>query len=513
MKYTYKDLKQGYIFWFFIIGILFVLGSFGCLISNAESYGYTTDNFPDEYYDEVNYIYNTQYEYSYTCYNSSVASLYNNDFYKNIYFSISCPKEVVAYIGYGSNDVFASFGFCTEIPSNENPLPGYLTSHISFKQYALQNDQLIIDTHLNYRDSRNYTNYQNSNRYFCYHEWTNLSTQDYPYTYKSLVFDFPVNMKVFENRESAYKYLYDGSLDGLLDNPNPPEPPEPVLDNSIALENFTVKTYDSADFDNFYFDFRYDLSDEIKNNLDDAILELKCTYNGVIVDKITQKPYSFNSPYHETVSVPLSMRSKGFPSKLNDNLCVNDYLEDSVSFFGKRPEHKMKRLIIGIDDNWVDYASGKPFRVDTSKIQYTLTVYIDGRKSQPYIFNYDFVKKSGNTTIPDSENPDEPPIDEPTDTIPDSTDADGNGVINSIDIRNTININIGDGENLYYDIEPEDYNNLIDNIGNAINPQKENGLFSLLKDFLTDFPIELKLCLIGSLSAIALVSIVKILRG
>lgn len=505
MKYSSKDLSKCFIFYFFVLGVLFVIGSSCTLICNASTVNdvpYDSSLFDDGLVDKE---YSGSFAIS-TSLNPALAGYFDSVFY----YSVSSDNEIVFFVNDGSfleSDTNRnSIGFVTKYDSSTSSM--FTFSNTRFNDYT----DSFVNQVVNRLEKSYLTNFATSNGFrWCGHTWELGASSD---TNLSYYIDFN-NCKVFDSQIHAVNYITTGSTDGLIDDGIV----EPEVSNEMYFTKFFCMPYMSTDFDNVYFDFRYGLSDFLKNNISDSQLHIDITYHAVIVDKLTSKSYDFNSPYSQQLVFPLSNVENGLQTYIKDLSVFNDYIDDSVSYFGSRPSHKMKRLLIGIDDNWVNFMTDfKVYRVLTSRVHYDVYTTYNGLKSNVSTFDYDFVRNSGGTSNPEPtepENPDSPmePDILPSEPIPDSTDVDGNGIINSIDIRNSININIGDDDNLYYDIDPEDYNNLIDNIGNAINPQKENGLFSLLKDFLEGFPIELKLCLIGSLSAVALVSIVKILRG
>lgn len=329
--------------------------------------------------------------------------------------------------------------------------------------------------------------------------------------------------------------------------------------DDLYFKKFTAIPHVSNDYDSFYFEIRYELSDYAKAHLGDLNLRFDNQYT-LDVDAFLGAINEQGTTEILSNSFPLDAYPNGF------NLYIKDI--SSIQAFVVEVGSKGKQQVLG-DELFIDTSvlsvsglGGESFvKITGSRLycQFYLRMSVDGKTYQGKRndFNYDFLankseydiwkstddsSSNGNLnyvkdgqTVTSNEyyyndtttnndgtvvnnyyyydsggNRKKITADEYFNSNVNATASGGNASIGDININ--INNNMGQGGE-YITISPVDFNQFARGVEELLKMFDTNGgLFLLLKDIFSMFPSDVSVIAVGAISAMTFVSIVCILR-
>lgn len=361
------------------------------------------------------------------------------------------------------------------------------------------------------------------------------------------VYDIEVlesEIPVFSSQTDLDYYLNTGIIRNALYDPT-----IYYSGDDLYFTEFKVIPHVSSDYDKFYFEICYELSDFAKANVDNLNLRFDNQYT---LDIEGFAAVINEQGSHDVVSNSFSLAKypKGFKLYLGDIASIQTF----VSEYGI----KAKKQILGkeffFDTSYISVGGlgGETFvKIVGSNLycQFYLRAYIDGTvyQGKRNDFNYDFLKKSysadvwiptedssigGNfdyikdgDTITSSEYYfNEVTTNNNGDTVNNYYYYDSNGNRKEIteDVYTNssasasigdINISVGDGSGEYIGISPVDYNQFVEAVVAALKEfDTKGGVFKLLQGAFSLFPDRVNKIMSGAIAAVVLVSLFCILR-
>ncbi len=373
------------------------------------------------------------------------------------------------------------------------------------------------------------------------------------------VYDFEVvecDFPIFSSYEDMEYYTNTGVIRNAIYDPT-----VHYSGDDLYFKDFRVVPHVSTLFSCYYFDVYYELSDFALANIDTLNLRLDNDYRISILraEAVSDEVYSNNN----SLSIALKGKETGFKLYLSDfnsigyvieQNGINDYdvlghpgqSDSSLSGVNKKTTYSNLYLRFYLrcntssgfkqsrrNDYNHDFLSNKG---DTSVWVPTSDSALNG--------NFDYTQK-GNTVSSNSYYYNEVTTNENGDTVNKyyyvdngkkteiteneynnnsynisgdsggggggSSSSGGNATANAV--VGDIVVNVG-GQGDYVNISPKDYKTFVDNVKDMLEElDTKGGLFLMLKDVYALFPPTIWVIVGGGLSAVVIVSIVKILRG
>lgn len=329
---------------------------------------------------------------------------------------------------------------------------------------------------------------------------------------------------VFSDLDLVRNFLETGDTTGA---DYVPEGAQHVDD--IGFTSFKVIPHENASFDNFYFEFRYELSPYVREHLVDSKLIIDYSYEGsLLIEReasgILGANGSYDSfaygPFYSSFSGNLSTFRSGFPSFIKDYKVFDEYLSCAFpkSSLYLDSQRKMQILGYGSWQKW-DVAlldEIYQYKPASSLLSFIGHIEVNGVAGKPFTFRYDFLKGKGDIEYtPWDDDPDSPddPVIEPVAPDPSPSPdggSSGGGISNNIDIDISVG---GDGSSPYMDVNPEDYNNFMESFRDSINELNTDGeTFHFLENANKMLPAEIWKIIGAGLAACILISLIVILR-
>lgn len=354
--------------------------------------------------------------------------------------------------------------------------------------------------------------------------------------------DFPI----FQNETDYNTYRETGVINNALYNPTPKD-----YSSELYFKSFDVIPHVSNSTDTYYFDIKYELSDYAKKNVKNLNLNFQNEYeiylsfaNGSISNGFAKTNWYSNS-------ISLAEHPYGFSIMLKDLGCYQ-YAVSSLGFY--LPDEAIlgyQGFLIETLNDVLQKIMGNvtAATVDGSYLYLKFNLrfsnngnVVIGKRND---FTYDFLTKetkkylyvpdtvtdsSGNTTfVKDTDGNISYTQEGDTKTSKDYYSQEGdkyyytdnNGSkkeITETDYNNSsanvdIDINIGNGSGEYINVNPVDFNQFVKGMEEMLKQfDTKGGLFLLIKDVFSMYPPEVTTIAVGAIAAIAIVSIICILR-
>lgn len=352
---------------------------------------------------------------------------------------------------------------------------------------------------------------------------------------------FDSSMIIFSDIKDILHYFNTGEVQNAVYEPVPPVQYD---GENIYLDNFKATFYDSNDLEQVKYKFTWDLPE----HLDSEFVEIQVDDQYFItIDALNGADQVVNYSYANNPGITYSSHDddlqhfnieKGYVGDYYRTRSVYQWVCFDRPFWLSEFFHDNKRSVLGSDSviNVSEFGLGFDYtlyRVTSSKVQFRITIIYDGVIGCSYYASFDFINHKNDfyTTTPD--NYGSPTFSEPSsfpslnvgaavDAVGNThytyTDDNGNvtdayGTVINVDIPNSYNIYFHD-DDLYYDISPEDYNGVIDNMKTLTDFSKDNkSTYGFLHDIYDALPRPLVLLMASGLSGIIIISFIRILRG
>lgn len=356
-------------------------------------------------------------------------------------------------------------------------------------------------------------------------------------------------LPVFNSRNDAEYYCNTGTIRNALYDPT-----VHYSGDDLYFKEFKVTPHVSNQGSKFYFEIYYELSDFALANIDVLNIRFDNQYD-MDVNGLSGLFDSLGCDHTATNSIALSNYKNGFKLYLSDIRSIEKVCASDI-FPGQTSEFLLKRILgnevyIDLSGLTIGGVGGEGvYKIVGSHLycQFYLRANIDGQfyQGKRNDFNYDFLNKSYDvdvwTTNDDSSLNGNFDYTKEGETITSNeyyyndvtTNDDGTTVNNyyyydkngnrkeiTEDVYNNssasvgdININVGgNGSSEYISINPVDFNQFVKGMKNMLEEfDTKGGLFLLIKDVFSMYPPEVTTIVVGAIAAIAIVSIICILR-
>lgn len=351
--------------------------------------------------------------------------------------------------------------------------------------------------------------------------------------------DFPI----FQNETDYNTYRETGVINNALYNPTPKD-----YSSELYFKSFEVIPHVGS-MDNYYFDIKYELSDYAKRHVNNLFLYFQNMYS--FGNRSRGPALAWLETPYSKLFVPLAEHPYGFVIYAKELGCIKyakkNWLFSDDEFLNKGVEVSFKNFIVDVvigSDSAYDVVASEEsiiyFKFDL-RLSNNGNVVIGKRND----FSYDFLTKetkkylyvpdtttdsSGNTTfVKDTDGNISYTQEGDTKTSKDYYSQEGdkyyytdnNGSKREItenDYNNSsanvdIDINIGNGSGEYINVNPVDFNQFVKGMEEMLKQfDTKGGLFLLIKDVFSMYPPEVTTIAVGAIAAIAIVSIICILR-
>lgn len=383
------------------------------------------------------------------------------------------------------------------------------------------------------------------------------SNLSYFYDFEVVESDFPI----FSSEDDAIYYMNTGIVQNALYDPT-----VHYSGDDLYFNDFRIIPHVSNRLDSFYFEIYYELSDYALSNIDTLNLRIDNQYT--LETDILGGFIPTRDASDKSMSIPIKGKEKGFILRPKNIPSISSALTWGLSeqqVLGYELGIDFSKISVGsIGGNTVQEIVGSNLYMQFYLRCNTSEGFKQGRRND---YTYDFLANAsdysvwtpttdsamngnfdytqeGNTVSSNSYYYNEVTTNENGDTVNKYYYVDngkkteiteneynnnsynisggdsGGGGTSSSGGNATANAVVGDivvnvgGQGDYVNISPKDYKTFVDNVKDMLEElDTKGGLFLMLKDVYALFPPTIWVIVGGGLSAVVIVSIVKILRG